>query len=329
LTVTVHGDLIRRDESPRKSTLEDFLYGPDTRPAKILRNPQGLAAWGREVFVCDQGLPDVVRVNPATGRVASATPISERPACPVAVSISVDEGRMYVADTTARQVRAYALGGGGRFLGTIAPEDGGELFHPTSVLVSGDTLFIGDRGSRRILRYQPSLSSWLPSWAPEPGQAPLGLPSGLAVTSEGVLLVTDAITGLIHRVDEEGRWLAPIGRRGRAPGEMVRPMGICRTPSGVIAVTDAAKQSVLFFDEGGRFLTEIGSKTAEWRGWTLPMGIACLPEPPAGRTSGLVSMAPSEDVEWLVVSDMLGPTSLTLLSLRYDEIPRRTGEGAE
>jgi len=140
------------------------------------------------------------------------------------------------------------------------------------------------------------------------------------MSEDEVLLISDALGGVIHRVDREGRWQTPMGRRGRAVGELIRPMGLCCTGSGLILVADAAKQAVVVFDRDGRELMDIGGADGDWR-WTLPCGIAWLAEFEPQGLKGLDEIAAPDSREWIVVSDMLGGGGLTLIGIDQRRMP--------
>lgn len=316
--VTTHGDLLDRlagrHTGGDRPWLEEFLYGPPDRSDRYLRNPQGLAVRGGSLFVCDQGFPDVLKIDLETGSIHRWTALDDRPASPM--DLAVGDGRVFVADVKLGAVLVYD--DAGRIINklTAAGKSGGD-FRPTSVAVSGGVVYVGDRAMRRIHRYDLARDEWLATWGPPEGSVALGAPTGLAFTPGGMLLVADAVSGVVHRVDGQGNWLAPIGRRGRGPGEFVRPMHVSCTPSGLIAVTDAAKQSVSIFDERGGFVTEVSTAGEGRPGLTLPGGIVALP-PEAVRTALTAEAserASAGGTDWFLVSDTLGAQSLTLLSV--------------
>ena len=318
IEATVYGDLLDRSAAvPQKTDwLTEFLYGPAMPPRRLLRTPQGLTSLGGTIFVCDQGVPDVFRVDFVHDGVVSPIRFSDRPVCPVSIAAG-PEGSLYVADTTRRAVLSYDSTG--NIVEMLSPTDGNDGFIPTSVLVYGSTLFVADRGGRRIARYDFPSREWLSSWSPS-SDSPLGAPTGLAMSEDEVLLISDALGGVIHRVDREGRWQTPMGRRGRAVGELIRPMGLCCTRSGLILVADAAKQAVVVFDRDGRELMDIGGADGDWR-WTLPCGIAWLAEFEPQGLKGLDEIAAPDSREWIVVSDMLGGGGLTLIGIDQKRMP--------
>jgi hypothetical protein len=83
-----------------------------------------------------------------------------------------------------------------------------EFREPRDVAVAGDTVYIADTGSQRVLiltRDGTPLEAW-EGGEEEPFQEPLAL----GIDPAGSLLVLDSLEGWIHRFDDQGRPLARI-----------------------------------------------------------------------------------------------------------------------
>lgn len=366
LIVTVHGPLDRKTGTVTSSSrLETFLYGPPEPAQRIARTLQGLTYHDGAIYAADQGQPDVLRINLVDRGASNQTQWRDRPACPVSVAWD-DAGRIYVADTTRRAVLVYD--GAGRQTATLRPPEpslvesdtSGQAtdgFTPTAVRVHEGILYVADRVQRRIERYDVRRGEWLAWWPvlteadvqnagsrgnPPPGRATgLAVPAGLALTHDGTLLVADALLGVVHRIDAHGRLQAPIGKRGRGPGELVRPIGVAAA-NNLVLVVDAAKQCLVVFDAGGRFLLEVPSVKDDWASWTLPTGITALPNdfpgmPAActleGRNSAesndRAQTAAGDEATWFVVADTLGAPELTLLCAQFSTRAEHHAPGGE
>ena len=294
--------------------IDRFLYGPSDYGKTGLRNPQGMALAGGRLLVCDQGYQNVVAIDLPTGKSMLWCDADHQPRCPVDVAADQD-GRVYVADTTSRLVYVYDLNG--MFIEDLAPtREAGGHFRPCAVRVDRGILYVGDLANRRIERYSLAERRWLEPLTPPADRGRLIAPTGLALAPDGVLLIADAVGGTVLRVTPEGRWLQPIGRPGQGPGEMVRPKQICCTDTGLVFVSDAARQSVLVFDQEGHWITEIHERAGEWSGWTLPMGLlAVRPDQLATAKKGDQARKGPQPSSYVIVSDSLGPESLTLLGV--------------
>lgn len=312
------GDLLTGQPAQSKSSwLERFLYGPPTRARSLLRNPQGMAYHDGQLYVCDQGLPDVVSIDLSSGQIRRWIRLEDRPACPVDVTVDL-KNTVYVADTTQRAVLVYEPSG--RLVSKLRPDGAGEDdFRPSAVLVSNDLLYIGDTRKPRIHRYDLSRGRWLDPLAPPEDAYPLGAPTGLALTSEGTLLIADALQAVVHRVGADGEWLAPLGARGRGAGQFVRPQQVTATVGGLVIVSDAAKQTLQVFDEQGRFLLEIPQDEAQRdpHGFTLPSGLTSISGADAAPVLLRIGWEERPPPETLIIaSDALGVPSLRLFGVR-------------
>ncbi|MBN2563191.1 MAG: hypothetical protein JXQ75_19890 [Phycisphaerae bacterium] len=300
------------------STLETFLYGPDATEDLALRNPQGMAAIGDRLLVCDQGWPDVAVIDLRTGKIDSWCDPDHAPQCPVDVTTD-HAGKVYVADTTRHCVLVY--GANGKFVEQLAPGDtAGDQFRPCGLAVVDGVLCVGNLAGRRLDRFDLAAHQWLASFSPPPERPSCMAPTGVCEGPGGVILVADAVQGMIHRVTVGGEWLEPLGRPGRGPGQFVRPKQVCCAPSGLILVVDAGRQSVVVLDSGGHAFAEIREHPGTWDGWTLPMGLLVLP-PAAMQVLAEHQVAGQAVLPQvcIVVSDSLGKPSLTLLGVVGDQ----------
>jgi hypothetical protein len=322
IRVEIYGDLLGRDTaSPRQSWLEHYVFGPETVSRTPLRNPQGLTVHGNRVFVCDQGLPDIVTIDLVTGRLNRLTSAVDRPACPVDVAVD-SAGQVYVADTTRDAVLIYDADG--RLLTSTSPEKmkaGSNGFQPSALLMDGDRLLVGDAEDGRVWNFDPASSAWQ-EWTAAKGAC--ASVTGLAKGKGGDLLLVDALRAQVVRRSEAGSGGSAIGRRGRAFGQFVRPIHASTSSSGHLLVTDAARQSLIIFDSSGNAVAEwppANSPDAPRR-WTLPMGVVCFRvDRPEVLLSSMGFANRSIPDEFALVSDALGPVSLTLIGLTYDLRP--------
>lgn len=295
------------------SALESFLYGPHSSESFFLRNPQGMTMLGERILVCDQGLPDVVAIDLNSGKTAPWCDQDHRPRCPVDITTD-GAGQVFVADTTVRAVLVYEAGG--KFVEELTPGEGpAGGFRPCGLAVGGDVLYVGNLDARRLERFDLASGAWLSPFSPPAGSPSLVAPTGVWVTPEDVILIADAVRGVVHRVTTLGRWLEALGSPGRGPGQFVRPKQVCCTASGLILVSDAGRQSVLVLDAQGRHFAEIREAPEAWEGWTLPMGLLLLDSASVQSLTVRAAGGMTLPDQCVIVSDSLGKPSLTLLGL--------------
>lgn len=309
--VTVIGPLPTRTHVPSaRGRLANFLYGPETEPASRFRRPQGLAVGGGALFACDQGLSDVLRYDPVEQTLRSWIRLTDRPTCPVAVA--ADASGVYVVDATERTVLMYDPRG--RRVRRFTPPSI-EDYKPTAVAVQDGVLFITDSIHHVVHRVRVGTLEWLPSWGNEKGADPLALPSGLTVTSHGELLVSDAMLGLVHRFDQDGKRLKPLGEYGGEEGQLIRPMGVVEAIRGVILIADAGRESLVGFDSDGKFLFETGGHRGDWGGILMPFGLASLDlerkpasgEPPQPSASAQIAVSDTLSAQILLLEMEMSP----------------------
>lgn len=99
--------------------------------------------------------------------------------------------------------------------------------------------------------------------ASEKGNNDLSPPSGLALTPEGNLVVSDDFNHRIQIYDKEHRLILQFGSKGKNPGELHYPKGVAADPEGNIYVADSWNHRVQKFDSQGKHLMVIGSYGSE------------------------------------------------------------------
>lgn len=318
LRVTVYGDLYEQlPHYEAAPALEYFLYGPSDFGQAVLRNPQGLTVAGDRLIVADQGYPGVLGIELKTGRKLFRHDPDHPPQCPVDVAVD-DADNIYVADTSFHAVLVYDAEGD--YVGQLVP-DGERAFRPVSLLIADGLLYVGDAGGRCVQLFDLGQRLWLAPLNTSLDQQGIIAPTGLAMDEAGTLLVGDGLQGCVFRLAKDGQWLPPIGRRGRLAGQFIRPKQLA-VAQGYVFVADAGRQSLQVFDRQGEYITEIYG-ASEWAGWTLPTRVTVLPNEVITSMAGEDDALPVHDL-WLLVSDTMGPVSLTVLGV---DVP--SGQGGQ
>jgi len=260
---------------------------------------------GEELLVCDQGRPDIVAINLATGRARLWADPDHPPYCPV--DVTAGDTSVFVADTTAHAVIEYDVGGA--FVGQLKPDDGG-AFMPVAVLWHDGVLYVADIARRAVRRWDTGDRRWAATLAQAGSDLTLAAPVGLAMTADAKLLIADALRAVVFVAPVDGGAWTVIGSRGRGDGQLVRPKQVAVTRGGLVCVTDAGRQSVQVYDAGGGHVIEIHDLPNAWRGFTLPFGVI------GGVNFGGPSVqAVAGAGDGLVVSDILGAPTLVAISV--------------
>lgn len=91
------------------------------------------------------------------------------------------------------------------------------------------------------------------------GKGRFDSPTGIAVDSNGNILVADTGNGRIEKFSPTGTFLRTMGTKGTGPGQLRDPNGIAIDRTGNIYVAEAFKQRVQKLAPDGKFI-------AEWKG---------------------------------------------------------------
>jgi uncharacterized protein (TIGR03663 family) len=108
----------------------------------------------------------------------------------------------------------------------------------------------------------------------------LGDPKGVAIGTDGRIVVADTRSHRIQVFDATGQHLMSIGERGQGPGQFNEPWGVAVDASGNVYVADTWNHRVQKFDATGSFLLEWGQQaqvsdaTQNPAGFFGPRGIA-------------------------------------------------------
>ena len=189
--------------------------------------------------VANTGANSIVRVDPATGAVATIA--AGDLDAPVGVAAAAD-GTVYVADTYNDRVVAVDAGGEQR---TVAGGDG-QLDTPCGVALAPDgALLVADTGNGRVVRLGADGS--LETIA---GADQLEEPTALAVRPDGAVYVADAGDSSVVLCEPGSPPRRFAGTRfGRADGDLAaarfgRPTGVALAPDGALVVADGTNGAV-------------------------------------------------------------------------------------
>ena len=133
-----------------------------------------------------------------------------------------------------------------------------------------DCVYLADRDAHVISKYsldgqlllrlgtgQPSETGYTSNAEPVPNAAgPFNLPTGIAVTDEGDIFISDGYgNSRVHRYDATGSLILSWGLPGKVnPGDFHLPHGIGLDHDGNVLVCDRENGRIQVFDEDGEFL---------------------------------------------------------------------------
>ncbi|MDR0662465.1 MAG: 6-bladed beta-propeller, partial [Spirochaetaceae bacterium] len=143
---------------------------------------------------------------------------------------------------------------------------------PASVLPERDgSLWVAAYGSNEVVRLDVNGIVRFRERGPLGGfDRPFALARGL----DGRIYVSEFRGGRVSILGADGRWLAHIGAKGIAPGQLSGPAALSVDHEGYLYVVEFGSRRVSKFDPDGAFINAFGQKNAEFAGFIAPSGIA-------------------------------------------------------
>lgn len=89
-------------------------------------------------------------------------------------------------------------------------------------------------------------------------------PAHIAADDRGRVFILDVPTGIVRVVESTGTLGAPLGRRGRGPGELASALGIAVAENGNILVSDDAKRVIVRWGGDGQLIDEAPFSAFVW-----------------------------------------------------------------
>lgn len=249
-----------------------FVLGTKELKRRGFNKPQGVAAAGGKVFVCDSMNGEVAVLDfPNRKWTDLFGEGGRKQAFKKPLNLTTDEaGNLYVVDVGHQAVLAFDPQG--RMLRAIGKE---QLEKPVAVAARGEKLYVADLGAAQVAVFSAKTGERLDAFGPELEEGKrIGFPAALAFGPDGLLHVVDAATRQVLRLDIDGHLVSSLGRLGDASGTFTRPKGIAVDGENRSWVVDAAFENVQVFNAEGRILTFFGGSGINPGNLFLPTGIA-------------------------------------------------------
>jgi DNA-binding beta-propeller fold protein YncE len=188
--------------------------------------------------------------------------------------IDVDSaGNFYVLENRASIIRK--MDGNGALLSRIGSKgrDQGQLLRPSSLAVSGSTIWLADTGNHRIVGFTTdgAFVRQFGSRGSKAGQ--FSSPQGVAVDAAGNIYVADTNNHRIQVFDAGGNFIRGWGSQGSGDGQFIYPAHIEVAPGGGIFVTDSHNHRIQVFTPAGAFFRKWGTRGAGDGQFNLPVGV--------------------------------------------------------
>jgi hypothetical protein len=200
-----------------------------SEPTGIDVSPDG------SLLVVEFGLRQLVRVSPATGRISHIADFTKPWGVAQAPSGSIfaaDQGSMERIDP-------------GHAPTVVAAADPGVEIGPIAVTRGGDVVYSTVSGVYRLAGGRAGTPQRLAA------STPFSSPHGIAVATDGALLVSDTDNNLIRRIDPKNGSVTTFATIGH-------PRGIDVAPDSTVYVAAADEQRVVRFSASGARLGAVG-----------------------------------------------------------------------
>lgn len=219
-----------------------------------LTSPVGVAVCGKELLVSDSSRAQVL-VLPLTGVRDDAQMASLKLDVPLhqPTGIACDErGRIYVADTSAHEIKVFRRGPDrSATLETVVGKRGagkGEFNFPTYLWRSADgKLYVSDALNFRVQVFDEGLKPVGQFGKLGDGSGDAARQKGVATDALGHVYVVDGLFHAFQIFDAKGDYLLSVGARGGDPGEFWLPAGIFIDRDDRIYVADSYNGRVQVF----------------------------------------------------------------------------------
>jgi DNA-binding beta-propeller fold protein YncE len=214
-------------------------------PTQRFKAPIGVAPVSTgETLVTDAELGMVVRLDP-DGRPQGGfgAGLLQRP-----TGMVLDrEGRVYVADTRANDIKVFGLDGGYRYSFGESGDGPGKLNAPTYLAAVDDRIYVTDTLNSRVQIFSREGDYLSALGVRGLYLGNLTRPKGIAVSNEGLVYVIESYYDHLLVFDTQGRFLLPIGGSGQAPGQFFLPAGVWLDEQERVYVADMFNGRVSIF----------------------------------------------------------------------------------
>jgi len=160
---------------------------------------------------------------------------------------------IYVCDTNNNRVQTFDSEG--RFISTFGSREYDQLVCPRGICVDTEYIYVCDHDNNRIHIFDFDGDSIMTFGSKGNEVRRFNKPTGIAVNSEGNILVSDTSNHRVQILNFEGAHISTFGSYGRGDGQLNRPEGICLDSNDNILVCDYNNHRVQIFDREGKFMS--------------------------------------------------------------------------
>lgn len=240
---------------PARTSLDEFLLGEEATVQRAINKPYGIAVRDGVAYVCDTKGLALCRMD-FVHQTYSVLGVSGPGRLRKPLNVAIDAvGFKFVVDSVRQQIVVF-----GQDDKYVRAFDIPVPCRPVDVAIHENKLYVLDNDETcRIVVLDRSTGEVLGEIGGpggEPGE--FKIPNSLAVTPDGMLVVSDTLNWRIQKMTLDGKSIWVKGTAGRALGNFGRPRGIRVGPEGIVYVVDGATEIVQMFDPDGQILMRFG-----------------------------------------------------------------------
>jgi len=164
---------------------------------------------------------------------------------PTGLTYSSRGNKLYVVDTLANRVFAYAPDGALLFSFGENGEKSGDFNFPTHITTAPDgNVYVVDAMNFRVQIFAPS-GKFLSSFGHHGnGSGDFAMPKGIVVDKSNTIYIVDTLFDNVQLFNKAGDFLFTIGGRGNGTGEFMMPSGLYLDSKDKLYVCDTYNQRV-------------------------------------------------------------------------------------
>jgi DNA-binding beta-propeller fold protein YncE len=260
------------DMDRRGSLLEGFgelLFGK--KPLGVLVAPYAVAVDSTGgMFVADSGGAVVHAFDLRTRDYHQFCSLDKDAKLQRPVGLTLCDDRVYVADSTLRQVCVFRKNG--EFLLAFGRD---RLERPAGIACrqSQGTIYVADAGRHTIEVFDRNGEFLREMGSRGLGPGQFNFPTHLSIDVAGRLYVSDTLNYRVQVFGPDDRFLRMFGQQGDRPGNFAHPCGVASDSHGNIYVTDRQFENIQIFDAQGNILMALGQEGSAPGEFWLPAGV--------------------------------------------------------
>lgn len=193
------------------------------------------------------------------------------------LDMAVDKfGRTFVVDTGHDAIKVYNSYGQYQFQFGRPGHQPGQLSNPVGIAIDGNYVYITEAGNQRVSVFDLK-GRFVNDFIQEKAIPELQgmIPCGIAVSPQGVVLVTDIFKHRVIGFTKDGYIMFKFGGPGQEPGKFAYPNDVAVDEKYNIYVSDSNNARVQVFDKEGHFLYVMEEEDPKKK-FSLPRGLAVV-----------------------------------------------------